>query len=166
MWVITFLVWGQSFKPSMDDHLALRRQMIHQQRAWWSNLRRTTSPLPDVRCPVQNAAESFMSDHNLSHVWSLQSAFQSQTSSSATQKFRTATERERRSPYRRDSVFALGMGSFSVATVHSEIFSQILFDFIRMVSHSIFPKFSGKIPYVLSKPRICFLGSKDKTVLC
>ena len=33
-----------------------------------------------------------------------------------------------------------------------------------MVSHSISPKFSGKIPYVLSKPRICFLGSKDKTV--
>ena len=50
-------------------------------------------------------------------------------------------------------------------TVHSEIFSQILFDFKRMVSHSISPKFSGKIPYVLSKPRICFLGSKDKTVL-
>ena len=44
-------------------------------------------------------------------------------------------------------------------------FSQTLFDFKRMVSHSISPKFSGKIPYVLSKPRICFLGSKDKTVL-
>ena len=44
-------------------------------------------------------------------------------------------------------------------------FSQILFDFKRMDSHSISPKFSGKIPYVLSKPRICFLGSKDKTVL-
>ena len=44
-------------------------------------------------------------------------------------------------------------------------FSQILFDFKRMVSHSISPKFSGEIPYVLSKPRICFLGSKDKTVL-
>ena len=41
-------------------------------------------------------------------------------------------------------------------TVHSEIFSQTLFDFKRMVSHSISPKFSGKIPYVLSKPRICF----------
>ena len=27
------------------------------------------------------------------------------------------------------------------------------------------PKFSGKIPFVLSKPRICFLGSKDKRVL-
>ena len=27
------------------------------------------------------------------------------------------------------------------------------------------PNFQGKIPYVLSKPRICFLGSKDKTVL-
>ena len=40
--------------------------------------------------------------------------------------------------------------------------SQTLFDFKRMVSHSISPKFSGKIPYVLSKPRICFLGSKDK----
>ena len=40
------------------------------------------------------------------------------------------------------------------ATVHSEIFSQTLFDFKRMVSHSISPKFSGKIPYVLSKPRI------------
>ena len=52
-----------------------------------------------------------------------------------------------------------------IATVHSEIFSQILFDFKRMVSYSISPKFSGKIPYVLSKPRICFLGSKDKTVL-
>ena len=47
-----------------------------------------------------------------------------------------------------------------------KFFSQILFDFIRMVSHSISPKFSGKIPYVLSKPRIYFLGSKDKTVLC
>ena len=35
-------------------------------------------------------------------------------------------------------------------TVHSEISSQILFDFKRMVSHSISPKFSGKIPYVLS----------------
>ena len=44
-------------------------------------------------------------------------------------------------------------------------FSQILFDFKRLVSHSISPKFSGNIPYVLSKPRICFLGSKDKTVL-
>ena len=44
-------------------------------------------------------------------------------------------------------------------------FSQTLFDFKRLVSHSISPKFSGKIPYVLSKPRICFLGSKDKTVL-
>ena len=51
-------------------------------------------------------------------------------------------------------------------TVHSEIFSQILFDFKRMVSHSISPKFSGNIPYVLSKPRICFVGSKEKTVLC
>ena len=51
------------------------------------------------------------------------------------------------------------------ATVHSEIFSQTLFDFKRMVSHSISPKSSGKIPYVLSKPRICFLGSKDKTAL-
>ena len=50
-------------------------------------------------------------------------------------------------------------------TVHSEIFSQTFFDFKRMVSHSISPKFSGKIPYVLSKPRICSLGSKDKTVL-
>ena len=50
-------------------------------------------------------------------------------------------------------------------TVHSEIFSQILFDFKRMVFRSIIPKFSGKIPYVLSKPRICFLGSKDKKVL-
>ena len=46
-----------------------------------------------------------------------------------------------------------------------KFFSQTLFDFKRMVSHSISPKFSGKIPYVLSKPRICFLGSKDKTVL-
>ena len=46
-----------------------------------------------------------------------------------------------------------------------KFFSQILFDFKRMVSYSISPKFSGKIPYVLSKPRICFLGSKDKTVL-
>ena len=45
-----------------------------------------------------------------------------------------------------------------------KFFSQILFDFKRMVSYSISPKFSGKIPYVLSKPRICFLGSKDKTV--
>ena len=41
-------------------------------------------------------------------------------------------------------------------------FAQILFDFIRMVSHSISPKFSGKIPYVLSKPRICFWGPKIK----
>ena len=30
-------------------------------------------------------------------------------------------------------------------------FSQTLFDFKRLVSHSISPKFSGKIPYVLSK---------------
>ena len=61
----------------------------------------------------------------------------------------------------------LDIESFDVVpTVHSEFFSQILFDFIRMVSHSISPKFSGKIPYVLSKPQICFLGSKDKTVLC
>ena len=56
-----------------------------------------------------------------------------------------------------------------ITTVHSEFFSQILFDLKRMVSHSISPKFSGKIPYVLSKPRICFFffggGSKDKTVL-
>ena len=52
-----------------------------------------------------------------------------------------------------------------INTVHSEIFSQTLFDFKRMVSHSISPKFSGKIPYVLSKPQICFLGSKDKIVL-
>ena len=43
--------------------------------------------------------------------------------------------------------------------------SQTLFDFKRMVSHSISTKFSGKIPCVLSKPRICFLVSKDKTVL-
>ena len=47
-----------------------------------------------------------------------------------------------------------------------KFFSQTLFDFKRMVSHSISPKFSGKIPYVLSKPQICFLGPKDKTVLC
>ena len=45
--------------------------------------------------------------------------------------------------------------------MHSEIFFQTLFDFKRLVSHSISPKYSGKIPYVLSKPRICFLGSKD-----
>ena len=44
-------------------------------------------------------------------------------------------------------------------------FSQALFDFKRMDSHSISPKFSGKILYILSKPRICFLGSKDETVL-
>ena len=44
-------------------------------------------------------------------------------------------------------------------------FSQILFDFKKLVSRSISPKFSGEIPYVLSKPRICFLGSKDKPVL-
>ena len=44
-------------------------------------------------------------------------------------------------------------------------FSQTLFDFNRMVSHLISPKFSGRIPYVLSKPRICFLGSNDKTLL-
>ena len=44
-------------------------------------------------------------------------------------------------------------------------FSQTLFDFKRLVFHSISPKFSGEIPYVLSKPRICFLGSKDKRVL-
>ena len=41
-------------------------------------------------------------------------------------------------------------------------FSQTLFDFYRLVSHSTSPKFSGKISYVLGKPRICFLGSKDK----
>ena len=46
-----------------------------------------------------------------------------------------------------------------------KFFSQILFYFKRTVSHSISPKFSGKIPYVLSKPRIFFLGSKDRTVL-
>ena len=57
-------------------------------------------------------------------------------------------------------------GAEAPGTVHSEIFSQTLFDFKRMVSNSIFPKFSGKIPYILSKPGICFLGSKDKTVLC
>ena len=51
-------------------------------------------------------------------------------------------------------------------TVHSEIFFPNLFDFKRMVSHSISPKFSGKIPYVLSKPRNCFLGSNNKSVLC
>ena len=43
-----------------------------------------------------------------------------------------------------------------------KFFSQILFDFKRMVSYSISPKFSGKIPYVLSKPLICFWGPKIK----
>ena len=41
-------------------------------------------------------------------------------------------------------------------------FSQTLFDFKRLVSHSISPKFSGKIPFVLSKPRIFFLGGVQR----
>ena len=41
-------------------------------------------------------------------------------------------------------------------------FSQTLFDFQWSVSRSISTKFSGKTPYVLSKPQICFLGSKEK----
>ena len=56
-------------------------------------------------------------------------------------------------------------GHSTVVQCIQKFFSQTLFDFKRMVSHSISPKLSGKIPYVLSKPRICFLGSKDKTVL-
>ena len=56
--------------------------------------------------------------------------------------------------------------AFAFIQCIQKFFSQTLFDFKRMVSHSISPKLSGKIPYVLSKPRICFLGSKDKAVLC
>ena len=43
-------------------------------------------------------------------------------------------------------------------------FSQTLFNFKRLVSHSISPKFSGKIPYVFSKHRICFWGPKIKVL--
>ena len=41
-------------------------------------------------------------------------------------------------------------------------FSQTWFDFQRSVSHSTSPKFLGKTPYFLRKPRICFLGPKKK----
>ena len=46
-----------------------------------------------------------------------------------------------------------------------KFFSQILFDFKRMVSHSISPNFQERFLISSASPEFVFLGSKDKTVL-
>ena len=53
---------------------------------------------------------------------------------------------------------------FTEHTVHSEIFPKLCLIIKEWFLTRFPPKFSGKIPHVLSKPRIYFLGSKDKTV--
>ena len=151
----------------------LRKLILTDQEKVWFTRISCVRKFAVLRCKeALGKTESFFTTEGAQHKWSFEyiSGWQRKPSVSvdSPSKMRVhgaSSDQFFVSLFRKMTAFPIVLELHLHLQCIQKFFFQTLFDFKRMVSHSISPKFSGKIPYVLSKPRICFLGSKDKTVL-